>query len=64
MQEISDETLNTLATQIADKVCYRIGDALVKVSVAGLIVSIGLMVVGHTVTKVQRRKGCPFLPAH
>lgn len=61
--KLSDETLTTLATQIADKVCYRLGDAIVKASIAGLAVSIGFMVLGHTVSKMERRKGCPFLPS-
>ncbi len=58
--KLSEETLNTLATEIADKVCYRIGDALIQTGKAAMIVGLGLMIVGHIAVGRKRKNCCPW----
>ena len=59
VQNISEETLNDLATRIADKVCYRIGNAFIQTGQTLMVVGIGLMIFGHFAGK-KRKNFCPW----
>jgi hypothetical protein len=56
MQEVtlSKESLNTLATRIADKVCDRIGNALIGVGTSLIVLGIGVLLVEHVSIRKNR----------
>jgi hypothetical protein len=53
--ELSNDTIERISKEAAGIVCERIGDALMKVGAAGMLIGLGCIAVG---TYMNRCRGC------